>query len=501
MTTLQRTLLFLSFLAGPLLLSAQGDPIPAEETPVEASTAPTPVSSSSTTTTRPKDMLEFGIRPTYMWIGGDVAAKTGYGVGVHFRKSLDYVFSLRFDGMWGNTEGDGGNQSVNNRMFEQNWIGGSVMGVMSLNSFRRKRGRKSVGLYAMVGGGANFFETDFNGIPEGLPRQSQVEREFAPHIAAGAGIAFRLGGGFNVGLEYLGQIPVGNRADQLDGYAVGTNFRDIQNSVSLSLNFNFGNKSNRSEPLYWLHPFDPLSEEMAQVGARVDDATRDSDGDGVVDAIDQEPNTPANVPVDTRGRTMDSDKDGVPDFRDAEPFFPPRPGEEVDENGVVTNRMDQPLSEDQVQQMIDEAIDARLSQFRDQSSGGGLREMYLPMIYFPLNQATIKYSDYGTLASIARVLTSNPDMRMVVRGYTDRVGDEQDNLRLSYRRAQSVVEHLSSVHGINRSRLVLQYGGEDDNLVPREQTYVNRRVEFFVAQPGDNEMSAPAGLEGSGGRY
>ena len=496
MTTLQRTILLLLLLAGPLVISAQGEPIPTERTSTEA-TSVASESDNRGSATRPKDMLEFGIRPTYMWVAGDVEAETGYGVGIHFRKSLDYVFSIRFDGIWGNTEGDEG---ANNRSFEQNWIGGSVLGVMSLNSFRRKKGLKKVNLYAMAGGGANFFETDFFGTPEGLPRESQIERKAAPHIAAGAGIAFRLGGGFNLGIEYLGQVPLGNRADKLDGYSVGTNFRDVQNSVSLSLNFNIGNKSNRTEPLYWLHPLDPLHDEMAQVGARIDDATRDSDGDGVVDAIDQEPNTPANVPVDTRGRTMDSDKDGVPDFRDAEPFFPPRPGEEVDENGVVVNRMDQPLTEDQVQQMIDEAIDARLSQFRD-SRGGGLREMYLPMIYFPLNQATIKYSDYGTLASIARVLNSNPTMRMVVRGYTDRVGNEQDNLRLSYRRAQAVVDHLVNQHGIIRGRLVLQYGGEEDNLVPREQTYVNRRVEFYVAQPSETEMAPPAGVEGNGGRY
>ncbi|MEM6879226.1 MAG: OmpA family protein [Bacteroidota bacterium] len=501
MMTQQRLFTLMLLLASSAICVAQGDPLPEETTttdPVETVAE----TSADKSDMRPKDMIEFGLRPTYVWVGGDVTAETGYGAGIHLRKSLDYVFSIRLDGMYGIANGDNGDKDdVSNRNFDQTWLSGSLMGVMSLNSFRNKPGRKSVNIYAMAGAGANFFETNFNGLSNGGDRDDQIEQELAAHIAAGAGIAFRLGGGVNIGLEYLGQIPVGSRADLLDGYSVGGNFRDIQNAVSLSLNFNIGNKSNRSEPLWWLSPLDPIRDEMSGFNQRINDATNDSDGDGVVDAIDQEPNTPSNVAVDTRGRTLDSDKDGVPDFRDAEPFFPPRPGEEVDENGVVTNRIDQQLTEEQVQQMINEAIDARLSQFQDSQSGGGLREMYLPMIYFPLNQATVKYSDYGTLASIARVMRENPDLRLVVKGFTDRIGNEQANERLSYRRAQAVIEHLVSQHGISRSRLVLQYGGENENLVPQEQTYVNRRVEFFVAQPGDNEMAAPAGVDNGGRGY
>lgn len=496
--TQQRLFTLLLLLATTSICAAQGDPLP------DSSSEPDPVEVASEQATtkksdmRPKDMFEFGIRPSYMWVGGDVTAETGYGVGLHLRKSLDHIFSLRLDGQYGLNNGNNGGDNPSVRDFENTWISGTLLGVMSLNSFKSRTTQKKVAIYVMAGAGANFFETEYRGTPVGELRESTIEREFAAHASAGAGIAFRLGGGFNIGLEYLGHIIFGNRADQLDGYEIG-NFRDIQNSASISLNFNFGNKANKSEPLWWLNPDDALRNEISGFNERINDATQDSDGDGVVDAIDQEPNTPANVAVDTRGRTLDSDKDGIPDFRDREPFFPPRPGEEVDDNGVVINRIDQQLTEEQVQEMIDKAIDARLSQFQSSQSGGGLREMYLPMIYFPLNQATVKYSDYGTLASIARVMRENQGLRLVVKGFTDRVGDEQLNERLSYRRAQAVIEHLVNQHGISRSRLVLQYGGESENLVPQEQTYVNRRVEFFAAQPGDTEMGPPAGVD-SGGR-
>lgn len=446
---------------------------------------------------KPKDMLEFGLRPMYMWVGGDVTSEPGFGGALHFRKALDYVFSIRVEGMYGDMKGNNGDNS--NRTFTNNYLGGSVLGVITLNNFKFSEGQRNTNIYGLVGGGANFFETEYDGRGNGSTnRAALIERELAPHAAAGAGISFRLGARVNAGIEYQAIIPFGSRADQIDGYNVGTNFRDIINAVGINLNFNLGNKSKASEPLYWTNPFNPIQDEIGKVSARVDDATKDSDGDGIVDAIDQEPNTPANVPVDTRGRTLDSDKDGIPDFRDQEPFFPPRPGEEIDENGVVTNRIDKPITEERVQEMIDASIaNAKLNSTTTVTSD--LRELFIPMIYFPINQHTIKYSDYGTLASVANVMKGNPSMRLVVRGFTDKVGNAATNERLSYLRAKAVIDHLVDQHGISRSRFVLQYRGEDDNLVPQNQTYLNRRVEFHTAESGDYEQQPPAGVDGQGG--
>jgi len=48
-------------------------------------------------------------------------------------------------------------------------------------------------------------------------------------------------------------------------------------------------------------------------------------------------------------------------------------------------------------------------------------------------------------------------------------------------------------HGIGRGRLVLQWKGESDLLVPAGNSYMNRRVEFRVAQSDDIEMDPPRG--------
>ena len=457
-------------------------------------------------TMKAHSMIEIGVRPSYMWVGGDVEAEAGYGAGFHVRKALDHIFSLRFDGLVGGSKGDNMRPAGRNRRFESDWASGTVFGVMTLNNFKWDGGVRKLNMYVMAGAGANWFESEFQD-PEGIwqdGRNPDIKREFAPHGAGGAGIAYRISPRVNIGVEYQAIVTLGSRADLLDGYSTGSNFRDVQNVASLNLNFNLGNSAKRMEPRYWVNAFTPVREELDRVSSRIDDATTDSDGDGVVDAIDIEANTPAGVPVDTKGRTLDSDKDGVPDYRDLEPFFPPAEGESVDDNGVVLNRRNAPISEARVQEMIDASL-ARYAE-RDRPSSTAVRtnsggEIFLPMIYFPINQATIRYSDYGTLSSVARVLQGNPGLRMVVRGYTDRTGNAANNVVLSYRRARAVVDHLVGQHGISRDRLILQYRGQDNAIVPLDKSVVNRRVEFLTGTAGESEDPAPAGYNGNQGGY
>jgi outer membrane protein OmpA-like peptidoglycan-associated protein len=120
------------------------------------------------------------------------------------------------------------------------------------------------------------------------------------------------------------------------------------------------------------------------------------------------------------------------------------------------------------------------------------------MIHFATGSSTLKYSDYGNLASIARTMQTNQNLRLVVTGFTDATGDETINNNLSYQRANSVIDHMSTIHGLPRSRFVLQWKGSEDSLVPVTSSYMNRRVEFRVAGPGDFEMDPPSGSSDGG---
>ncbi|OAV46236.1 OmpA family protein [Lewinella sp. 4G2] len=487
-------------------VQAQGTPVPATDDSKMETTDMTIEELADVAAMEGKktgSMFEFGLRPTYSWVAGDVDATGGYGLGIHARKAFDHIFSVRLDGLYAATSGDNESGRRGNRRFESRWTSGTVFAVATLNNLKYEGGQRNTNIYLMGGAGGNTFKVasqkaNADNFAEDEPldneRNDILDREFGAHWAAGAGVAFRISSRFNVGLEYQALIPLGKRADLIDGYKA-SNFRDVQNAASLSLNFNIGNAATQMEPRYWENPFNGVKKDLVDMDGKVNAATNDADGDGVVDAIDQEANTPMGAPVDTKGRLLDSDGDGVADYKDLEPFFPPRAGETVDANGVVTNRIDKPITEDRIQEMIDASISKIKADLGPTSTTvvTNRGEMYLPIIYFPLNQATVKYADYGTLSSVARVMKGNPDMRLIVRGYTDKVGSDSYNRELSYRRASNVISHLVNQHGISRDRLILQYRGEDENLVPQDRSVVNRRVEFLSAEAGAREDGAPAG--------
>ena len=459
--------------------------------------------SFSQTTAKPKSMTEIGLHGGAMVVQGDVDLELGYGGGIHVRKSLDYLFSLRLDGFYGMLSGSETQPNGNMRSFDNTWISGSILGVMSLNGLRWDKPVRSPNFFFMLGAGANYFEVDY--LTE-LDRNIQtLSAEIAPHIAIGSGINFRITPKINVGIETQAWIVMGGRADRVDGINFGsttsqqTTYRDIPLFGGISVNYNIGNAGNSSEPLYWINPLDNVVKDIKELQDRPEVSFDDSDGDGVIDALDQENNTPVGAIVDVKGRTLDSDRDGVPDHVDKEPFYTPRADEQVNDEGVVINpATGQPagrgaagggISEERVSEMIQEALQnyAPINETRTRSA-----EWFLPMLHFATGSYRVKYADYGSLASIARTMNSNTGLRLVVIGFTDSTGDETTNNNLSYQRSNAVIDHLVTTHGISRTRLVLQWKGSDESLVPANSSYMNRRVEFRVAGPGDFEMEPPS---------
>ena len=103
-------------------------------------------------------------------------------------------------------------------------------------------------------------------------------------------------------------------------------------------------------------------------------------------------------------------------------------------------------------------------------------------ILFDVNSADIKAESYGTLKEIANVLKENADVKVKIVGHTDSDGDENKNLDLSKRRAESVKNTLTKEFGINESRMETDGMGEtkpvSKNDTPAGKAN-NRRVEFI----------------------
>jgi OmpA-OmpF porin, OOP family len=457
----------------------------------------------------PKNMFEIGLNPGLSFVGGDVTPiynpGQAWAAGLHLRKSLDYVFSLRADFLYANMAGENPATNVL-REFETVWTSGTIYGVMNLNSLRWDKPVRKTNLYVMVGAGVNRYEV--KRYTNETVRDAVLPVDNDLHMGAGTGLNFRVSPKFNVGLETQAFMNFGKRADLLDGsanYLGGSAFRDIASFTNLSLNFNIGNASSKSEPLYWINPMDGVMQEIEGLKQRGDTALEDKDEDGVIDAVDQDLNTPPGAMVDTKGRTLDSDRDGVPDHVDKEPFYTPQANEKVDESGVVVNPTGGPggrggVTEERVKELIDQALQNYQVAGSSPQGGGSVAEWFLPMLHFPNSSSVIKYSDYGNLAGVARMMKSNPAIRLSVIGFTDATGNESVNNQLSYDRAKNVIEHMVTNHGVARGRFVLQWKGSADNLVPANSSYMNRRVEFKIAGPGDVEMDVPAPT-GTGDKY
>jgi outer membrane protein OmpA-like peptidoglycan-associated protein len=255
----------------------------------------------------------------------------------------------------------------------------SLQGVITLNNVRFHKQKSGMVIYGMAGVGASVYKTfvnalgangqkyNFNGIGsathEGRKEtlkalkdlmdksyETPAERHNArrpklgegttlkPSGTIGAGIAFKLGKRINLAIEdrhtfIKDDLLDGQRwQEHAAGDAVMTRDFDSYNMLSVGLNFNLGAKS--VEPLWWLNPLDYAYGDLpARTLNRFKYVPKDGDGDGVMDEMDKEPNTPAGCPVNTHGITADTDGDGVPDCKDKE-LITPTQCQPVDADGI-----------------------------------------------------------------------------------------------------------------------------------------------------------------------
>ena len=103
-------------------------------------------------------------------------------------------------------------------------------------------------------------------------------------------------------------------------------------------------------------------------------------------------------------------------------------------------------------------------------------------INFDFDRATIKPEFEGVLDAGVEALKENSDVRVQVAGYTDSVGTDAYNQGLSERRANAVLEYLST-HGIDGSRLSAVGFGETNPVADNatdDGRAQNRRVELNI---------------------
>ncbi len=148
---------------------------------------------------------------------------------------------------------------------------------------------------------------------------------------------------------------------------------------------------------------------------------RDSDGDGIPDIRDREPNTPKDVTVNSFGETV-------------------RP---------------------------------------DQNRGADMGADNCLRIYYNTDKYNILPVSEVTLAEVARRLAADPSLKVEINSYADEQGvkNRYNNQKLTDRRADDVRKHLIKKYGVDASRIVYSKGNGVVKGAPSIDYLPNRRTD------------------------
>ena len=273
-------------------------------------------------------------------------------------------------------------------------------------------------------------------------------------VPVGMGLKFSVSRSLNLDLGYRAHYM---DADDLDGY----NYADTRNGPTdegnqlhkdkfsyafVGLEFVLGNKA--KPQLMFDNPAarmnSNLQNQIDVLRSMLD--FKDSDGDGVMDQFDKEPNTPAGCPVDTHGVTRDTDGDGVPDCKDQQ-LITPTECQPVDANGVGK------CPEPECCKQIVVTPPTPTCTVGD-----------LPSLSFKGNAATLSADAKAILASAAAKLKESPVCNVTITGYP---AASKASQAVCNKRTEAIRMYLMENEGISADRISVscEVGGGDANTI------------------------------------
>lgn len=324
-------------------------------------------------------------------------------------------------------------------------IGGGIFFTLSLGDV----------VYPWLGVGASnlwFYPEDANG--NKLPNAAAEKfNTFMIGYNGDAGVRFMVSK--SISINIMGGIIVGSE-DFLDDLEIGSN-NDMLYTGTAGLSYYFGREKDSDGDGV------PDSEDACAdtpLEVKVDEfgCPLDSDGDGVPDYLDKCANTLTGVKVDAAGCPLDTDGDGVPDYLDKCPNTPK--GTEVDSKGCTIEK--------------DTVIIIQPTEVETLVLSGDTN--------FEFNKSALLPSAYTALEGVVNTMKEHSGYKWEVGGYTDAIGSDNYNIKLSQQRAQSVVDYLVS-KGVERNNLTIVGYGEANPVATNdtdEGRSMNRRVEIKI---------------------
>ena len=365
------------------------------------------------------------------------------GYGISLRKQLGHAFGLEgnvFRGkLSGNNEDAPGGARLGVREFETDLAySADLRGVVNVATVDFLRRENSVNFFVTAGYGVAAYRAALNGAdPKNLGEVygDEGDKKYIKeaYIPVGAGIKFKVSDRVSFNLAYTMNFVDG---DNFNGVYSATGSKDKFSYSSAGLEFSLGSKAKPN--LDWVNPLammydelkDPslrqeveaLKNRVANVEKSVDDLKKDSDGDGVADMFDKEPNSAPGAVVDGSGRTIK--------FPETTAVAPA--------SGVTG----------------------------------------FEAIGFEFNSSVLKTESYPTLDKLSSVLRENGG-KVTVNGHASSEGTAAYNMKLSKDRANSVKTYLVN-SGVNASSVMTKGYGETMPIASNdteEGRIQNRRVE------------------------
>lgn len=115
-------------------------------------------------------------------------------------------------------------------------------------------------------------------------------------------------------------------------------------------------------------------------------------------------------------------------------------------------------------------------------------------IYFARGSSDLKPEAQETVDQVVTILQTIQGAYVRVEGNTDDLGRPRDNLELSKKRAQAVVDYLVTRHRLDRERFSV-VGNGSDKLIGDKTTQgreKNRRTDFVILKAESSAVSVPA---------
>jgi outer membrane protein OmpA-like peptidoglycan-associated protein len=467
---------------------------------------------------KPRNQWELGLKVGAFSIAGDVRSVfPGFGAGIHVRKALGYIFSLRGELGMGVTKGLNYTRSSGFKRnpawepylnsttglpdrdvfynYKSNIYDLSLQGVITLNNIRFHKAKTGFNLYAFAGGGGMIYDTkidalgdngalyDFNSIPPGVytdrkrlkkavrnllngSYESEAEKDplraklfgksFRPLFVMGFGFQYKLNKKLSLSLEEKYSFPI--KTDLLDG-------QQWQNN----------------QPEFPAMTRDHDAYNQVSLGLNIALGAKAVEPLWWINPLDyayNEINKPSHMKL-PKPVLDDGDGDGVTDQFDNEPNTPA--GSPVDSHGVsrdtdgdgvpdardkelITPTQCQPVDADGVGKCPPPDCCKVLDSLMQYGIRGRCNIGDLPSITFKGRGVSLNNDSRALLASVATKIRDNSECKIAVIGYCSSSKSEQ---QLSWDRVNAVINYLVEKEGISADRFIFKYGqeGGDCNTV------------------------------------